>query len=63
LDPLNTRCDEWSSSIKAMAWLHGLEGLRVADCPILPDVVAGNTNAASIATAWRASEPVLQDNA
>jgi len=46
-----------------MAWLHGLEGLRVADCPILPDVVAGNTNAASIATAWRASEPVLQDNA
>ncbi|WP_422373005.1 GMC family oxidoreductase [Hoeflea sp.] len=41
--------------------VHGLHGLRVVDCSIFPNIIAGNTNAAAIATAWRASELVLQD--
>ena len=38
-----------------------IEGVRVVDCSIVPNIVTGNTNAAAIATAWRASELVLQD--
>jgi choline dehydrogenase len=41
--------------------VHGLQGLRVVDCSIFPNIVTGNTNAAAIATGWRAAELVLQD--
>ncbi|WP_420408520.1 GMC family oxidoreductase [Hoeflea sp.] len=41
--------------------VHGVDGLRVVDCSIFPNIIAGNTNAAAIAAAWRASELVLQD--
>ena len=41
--------------------VHGLQGLRVVDCSIFPNIVTGNTNAAAIATGWRASQLVLQD--
>ncbi|MDP3524108.1 MAG: GMC oxidoreductase, partial [Hoeflea sp.] len=41
--------------------VHGIAGLRVVDCSIFPNIVTGNTNAAAIATGWRASELVLQD--
>ncbi|WP_417423244.1 GMC family oxidoreductase [Hoeflea sp.] len=43
--------------------VHGVGGLRVVDCSVFPNIVTGNTNAAAMATAWRASELVLQDNA
>jgi choline dehydrogenase len=43
--------------------VHGVGGLRVVDCSVFPNIIAGNTNAAAIATAWRASELVLQDMA
>ncbi|MCY0150458.1 GMC family oxidoreductase N-terminal domain-containing protein [Hoeflea sp. G2-23] len=42
--------------------VHGVGGLRVVDCSVFPNIVTGNTNAAAMATAWRASELVLQDN-
>lgn len=41
--------------------VHGVEGLRVVDCSVFPNIVTGNTNAAAIATAWRTSELVLED--
>ena len=41
--------------------VHGIGGLRVVDCSIFPNIITGNTNAAAIATGWRASELVLQD--
>jgi choline dehydrogenase len=41
--------------------VHGVQGLRVVDCSVFPNIIAGNTNAAAIATAWRAAELVLQD--
>jgi choline dehydrogenase len=39
--------------------VRGLEGLRVADASIMPEIVSVNTNAASMMTGWRAGELLL----
>jgi choline dehydrogenase-like flavoprotein len=36
--------------------VRGIEGLRVADCSVMPAPVSGNTNAAAMALGWRAAE-------
>jgi choline dehydrogenase len=41
--------------------VNGVEGLRVADCSIIPGHVTGNTNAPAMAIGWRAAELVLAD--
>ena len=39
--------------------VHGLDGLRVADASIMPDIVSANTNAASMMIGWRGAEIIL----
>ncbi|MDE2597072.1 MAG: GMC family oxidoreductase N-terminal domain-containing protein [Sphingomonadales bacterium] len=41
--------------------LRGVEGVRVADCSVIPGHVTGNTNAPAMAIGWRAAELILAD--
>jgi choline dehydrogenase-like flavoprotein len=42
---------------------HGIAGLRVADCAIMPTIVSGNTNAGAIMIGEKCAEMMLEDSA
>ncbi len=43
--------------------VHGIEGLRVADCSIMPEIVSGNTNAPAIMIGEKASDLIRDKSA
>lgn len=47
--------------VDARLKVHGIAGLRVIDCSIFPNLIAGNTNAAAMAVGAKGAELVLQD--
>lgn len=53
--------DPLTSVTDARARVHGVGGLRVVDCSIMPTPVSGNTNGPAIAVAQRAAELILED--
>lgn len=53
--------DPSNSVTDARCRVHGLAGLRVVDCSIMPTPVSGNTNGPAMAVAERAAELILED--
>jgi choline dehydrogenase len=53
--------DAGTSVVDARTRVHGVQGLRVVDCSIMPTPVSGNTNGPAIALAERAAELILED--
>ena len=49
--------------VDARLRVHGLKGVRVADCSIMPRLISGNTNAAAIMIGERAAQLIRQDAA
>ncbi|WP_397544690.1 GMC family oxidoreductase N-terminal domain-containing protein [Roseovarius salis] len=43
--------------------LHGMDGLRVVDASVFPNITSGNTNAPTMMLAHRAADLILQDAA
>ena len=53
--------DPATSATDARCRVHGIGGLRVVDCSIMPTLVSGNTNGPALAVAARAAELILED--
>ena len=55
--------DPATSVVDARLRVHGLQGLRVCDASVFPNLIAGNTNAPAMMVGWRGADIILADAA
>ncbi len=48
--------------VDAQLKVHGIQGLRVADASVMPDILSGNTNAACIVIAEKCADMILAEH-
>lgn len=53
--------DPKSSVVDARLRVHGVQGLRVCDASVFPNLIAGNTNAPAMMVGWKGAELILED--
>ena len=53
--------DAATSVVDSRLRVHGVEGLRVCDASVFPNLIAGNTNAPARMVGWRGAEIILED--
>jgi choline dehydrogenase len=51
--------DSASAVVDADLRVHGVEGLRVCDASVFPNIIAGNLNAPAIMVGWKGAERIL----
>ncbi len=51
--------DPKSSAVDSRLKVHGMEGLRVCDASVFPNLIAGNTNAPAMMMGWKGAEIIL----
>ncbi len=52
--------DPAASVVDPLLRVHGVEGLRVCDASVFPNLIAGNTNAPAMMVGWRGAEVILE---
>jgi choline dehydrogenase len=53
--------DRETSVVDKRLKVHGIDGLRVVDASIFPNVTSGNTNAAAMMVAEKGADLILAD--
>jgi len=53
--------DPQSTVVNQETKVHSIEGLRIADASVFPNVTSGNTNAATMMVAAKAADQILGD--
>ena len=54
-------CIQWSKRLGPKLKVHGLQGLRVADASIMPNLISGNTQVACYTIGEKASDLILEE--
>jgi choline dehydrogenase len=53
--------DPQTSVVDPRLRVHGIQGLRVCDASVFPNLIAGNTNAPAMMVGWKGAELILED--